>query len=394
MLILFIILLSIEILSIIVLKQHFLKVTKITYYITILFHLILSIWLWILFFTITGYNSFFDNADHVWLLTSFAGMICAVVLPRIILIISHFTGKLIKYGKGEHLRWLTNTGLIISTIIFLIIAEGTLHGSFNIKEEDVTVNIKGLDRNFDGFKIVQISDLHISSFYHHPEVLVKAMKQINTYKPDIIVNTGDFVTFGWREYGRNDTILSKARSRYGNFAILGNHDAGTYNPDFTEADMENNRLIIKNYIEASGYSVLNDKNAIIEIGDATMAIIGVTTEGRYPDIIHGNIDSSLKGSDSADFKILLTHDPNHWEKSVKGKMDIPLTLSGHTHGMQMGILTKKFKWSPAEYIYSHWNGLYREGSQLHYVNRGLGVLAIPFRIWMPPEITIITLKAE
>ena len=116
--------------------------------------------------------------------------------------------------------------------------------------------------------------------------------------------------------------------------------------------------------------------------------------GRHPNITHGDLGKAIAGLDSVDLKILLSHDPNHWEKAVTGKTDIHLTLSGHTHGMQMGIVTKKFKWSPAKYFYPHWNGLFSNGNQFQYVNRGLGVLAVPFRIWMPPEITIITLKKE
>lgn len=394
MLILLLILLVTETLSITVIKQHFSKVTKLLYYPLILSHVIMSIWLWVLYFTIAGYDSFFDNADHVWLLTSLAGMICAVVTPRIILIVSHFASRIFKNRKGEHRRVVTNTGFIIAVLVFAIITTGTLNGRFNIKEEKVEVGISGLNRNFEGLRIVQISDLHLPCFYHHPDVLMRAMERINNYHPDLIINTGDFTTFGWREFGRNDTILSRAKSRYGNFAVMGNHDAGTYNPDFTQADMENNRLILKNLVESSGYKVLNDENTIVKIGDASLAVIGVTTAGRHPDIIHGDVSAAITGTDSADLRILLTHDPNHWKESVKGRYNIELTLSGHTHGMQMGVITRKFRWSPSEYFYSHWNGLYREGNQLHYVNRGLGVLAIPFRIWMPPEITVITLRAE
>jgi predicted MPP superfamily phosphohydrolase len=114
----------------------------------------------------------------------------------------------------------------------------------------------------------------------------------------------------------------------------------------------------------------------------------------FPHIIHGDLAKAISGLDSADLKILLSHDPNQWEEEVTGKTDIDITLSGHTHGMQMGIMTKKIRWSPAKYFYPHWNGLYKQGNQYQYVNRGLGVIGIPFRIWMPPEITVITIKRE
>ena len=118
---------------------------------------------------------------------------------------------------------------------------------------------------------------------------------------------------------------------------------------------------------------------------------GVETRGRYPGILHGNLSKATAGIESADFKILLSHDPNHWYKSVTGKTDIGLTLSGHTHGMQMGIITPCFKWSPSKYFYPQWNGLYKEDNQFLYVNRGLGMMSMPFRIFMPPEITVIRL---
>ena len=121
-------------------------------------------------------------------------------------------------------------------LIFSIITLGTLHGRFNFKTEEVTIKIKGLNKDLDGLKIVQLSDMHLAGFYHHSKLLQKVMDEVNVIKPDLILNTGDFVSYGWREFDRNDTILSKARSRYGNFAILGNHDFGTYHPYFTEAD--------------------------------------------------------------------------------------------------------------------------------------------------------------
>ncbi len=282
----------------------------------------------------------------------------------------------------------------MGTIIFIIIALSTFIGRFNFKTENITVHIKGLHKDLDGLRIVQISDLHLSGFYHHKYVLQDVIEKINTYKPDLILNTGDFISYGWREFGRNDTILAKSRSKFGNYAVMGNHDFGTYDPDYTEADRENNVLIMHKLIKASGYTLLNNEFTKINIGKARIGLIGVITKGRHPHMIHGDVGKAAMGLDSVDIKILMTHDPNDWELAVTGKTDIDLTLSGHTHGMQMGILTKKFKWSPAKYFYPHWNGLYTDGNQVQYVNRGLGVLAIPFRIWMPPEITIITLRPE
>ena len=387
-------LIIIEILMFVVLRQHFYNNSRAKYYIFIIVHVILSIWLWIIYFETISYNSFYDNPRHVWLMMNLTAIMIAVVFPRAIIIILHFTGKLINPKNGFHLRWLTNSGLVLMLIIFSIIAVSAIWGRFNFKTEEITINIKGLNKDLDGLKMVQLSDMHLTSFYRHKNQLQKVITEVNQLKPDLLINTGDFISYGWREFERYDTILSRAKSTYGNFAILGNHDVGTYDPYFTEADKSNNTLIMDSLIKTSGYQVLNDEFKIVNIGKARIAIIGVVTGGRHPHMVHGNLDKAISGLDSVDLKILLTHDPNHWAEAVTGKTDIDITLSGHTHGMQMGIITKKFRWSPAKYFYPHWNGLYTSGRQYQYVNRGLGVLAIPFRIWMPPEITIITVKKE
>lgn len=391
---LFITLIVAEILTFVILRQHFYNDSKPEYFILVLINSLLSIWLWIIYFEKISYNSFYDNPRHVWLMMNMTSIIVVIIIPRIILIALHFGGKLFNIRKGGHIRWLTNTGFVIQLLILLVIGVSSFYGRFNFKTENVTIKIKGLRKDLDGLRIVQISDMHISSFYRHKKLLEKIMAEINNLKPDFLINTGDFISYGWREFERDDTILSKAVSKYGNFAILGNHDAGTYDPDYTEADRENNILIMNNLISASGYQVLNDESGIVRIGNARIAFIGVVSKGRYPHIITGNLNKALQGTDSVDLKILLSHDPNNWAEAVTGKTDIEITLSGHTHGMQMGILTKKFRWSPAKYFYPHWNGLYTNGPQYQYVNRGLGTLVIPFRIWMPPEISVLTIKSE
>ncbi len=391
---LFILLVVAEILTLRVIRQHFFDKSWMKYYLLITLNSILSIWLWALWFKTVSYDGIFDEPAHIWILLNLAGMICAVVLPRIILSVFHFSGMIARRKIGGHNRMLTNIGLIISAAMFLVIAEGTIIGRFNFKTENYTVKVKGLKDDLDGIRIVQVSDLHLSCFYHHKDLLSEVVDKVNQLNPDILLNTGDFVTFGWREFGNFDTILKVSKARYGKFAVMGNHDFGSYQPFYTEADRDNNVLIMNNLIKSSGYRILNDEFTTITIGDAEIAIIGVVTKGSFPDIIHGDLDKAVSGLGDVDLKILLSHDPNHWDKATKGKTDIDLTFAGHTHGMQMGITTKKFRWSPAKFFYPKWNGLYSEGDQQLVVNRGLGVLGVPFRIWMPPEISVITLVAE
>lgn len=392
---LLILLIIIEILTINVIRQHLYDRSWMSYYFIITVNTVISIWLWVLFFEIISFGGIYDQPGNISAITGFYGMMGAVVLPRTIMILFHYAGILIRRkSDGGHSRLLTNTGMIISAFIFFIIASGSLMGRFNFKTEYLEVKIKGLKKDLDGLRIIQISDLHLTSFYHHTGKLEDVMKKVNELEPDILVNTGDFITIGWREFGRSDTILSLANGRYGEFAVMGNHDFGTYHPYFTEAEQQNNVSLMNGFISSSGYRVLNDGFTMVNAGNARIAMIGVQTKGSFPDIIHGDLKKATERIYGADLKILLAHDPNQWDKEVAGKTDIDLTLSGHTHGMQLGILTKRIKWSPAVFFYPRWNGLYREDDQYLVVNRGLGVLGMPFRIWMPPEITVITLRND
>jgi uncharacterized protein len=393
MLILAILIIS-ELLTTVVFRQHYKGTSKAKYYVSVIINSILSIYMWILYIRVSSYKDNFDDPGHVWLLMNLTGTFCAILAPRVILDILHFTGKLLNSRKGQHIRSLTNSGLIIWIVIFSIIVLSSTIGRFNFKTEEIVVRVPGLNRNLDGLTIVQLSDIHLASFHRHKRELLNVMKKVDSLKPDIIINSGDFVSYGWKEFDRCDTILSVAKGRLGNYAVLGNHDIGTYDPDYDEAGRDTNIVRMNELIAASGYKVLNDENTFLDIGDAKIAFIGVITRGRHPNMIHGDLTKAMTGTDSASFRILISHDPNHWEKAVRGKTNIDLTFSGHTHGMQIGILTRGFKWSPSEYFYPRWNGLYSDKNQFLYVNRGLGLLAIPFRIWMPPEITVIKLSAN
>jgi uncharacterized protein len=393
MLLLTILVLS-ELLTIVVIRQHFKGISKAKYYVALVINSILSIYLWILFIQVSSFRGSFDDPGHVWLKMNLMGAFCAILGPRVLLDLLHFTGKLLKPWKGHHVRSLTNTGFIIWFVIFSIVITGSTAGRFNFKTDNVTVRIPGLNSDLEGLTIVQLSDMHLASFHRHRGELLKVMEMVNSLKPDIIINSGDFVSNGWKEFDGCDTILALARSRFGNYAVLGNHDIGTYNPDFDEAGRISNMIRMNELITASGYKVLNDESTFLRVGGATIAFIGVITRGRHPHMIHGDLGKAMAGTDSASLRILISHDPNHWEQAVRNKSKIDLTFSGHTHGMQMGILTKAFKWSPSQYFYPRWNGLYSGQNQYLYVNRGLGLLAIPFRIWMPPEITVIKLTGN
>jgi predicted MPP superfamily phosphohydrolase len=392
--ILFFILVISEFLTFLVFRQHYKGKPRTKYYISTIINSLLSIYLWIIYIEVSSYNGIYDDPGHIWLLMSLKGMYCAVLLPRIILDILHFTGKVIRSHKGGgHIRALTNSGIIIWIVMLSFIITGTLRGRFNFKRNEVAIEIENLNKDLDGLTIVQISDLHLSCFYRHRNLLAKAVKMAEDAKPDILINSGDFISYGWHEFDRFDTILSAAKGSLGSYAVLGNHDVGTYHPYYNAADRDTNIMKMTGLITSSGYRLLQDEHVIIDKGGAKIGIAGLVTHGKLNHLVQSGLNRAIAGMDSVDFSILIDHDPNQWIKDVAGETNITLTLSGHTHGMQLGILTKKFKWSPARLFYPRWYGLYSKNGQFLYVNRGLGVMAIPFRIGMPPEITVIKLRS-
>ncbi|MGQ9620728.1 MAG: metallophosphoesterase [Bacteroidales bacterium] len=383
-----------ESLTFAIIRIHYKSHSRTKYYLSMVINTSLSIFLWIIYLGTVSFTGQYDEAYHIWLKMNLNGAICAILVPRILLIILHFSGVLINIRKREHLRPLTDTGFIVWFLIIAVVAYASWYERFNVKTEKITVYKEGLHPDLEGFTIVQISDLHLAGFYGHQEFLKKQMEFINSCSPDIIINSGDFTSYGWREFGRMDTVLGVARSRLGNYAVYGNHDMGTYHPGLDYAGRELNIIMIKDLIQKSGYKLLANNNILIKKGDAVVGIAGITTSGRHGHIRYGNLSRALQGTDSAHLKILISHDPDHWLKEVAGKTSVDLTLSGHTHGMQVGIYTKGFRWSPSKYFYPQWNGLYRSDNQWLYVNRGLGVLGVPLRIWMPPEITVIKITGR
>ena len=388
---LFIILLAADILSSFVLKDHFYRKFKTVFIFFSIIHLAFSLWIWITFIRVVSYNGHFDAPENVGNQMTLTGLICAVVLNRGLIIFTHYLGKLFRIKQRNHIRVLTNIGLASAAIYFSILALSFLT-RFSYKTEELTLKIKDLDNEFAGLRVVHISDLHLGGFQSRPDKVAELIEQVNSLKPDIIINSGDFVSYGWRELKGYDTILARARSTYGNFAVFGNHDIGTYIPGQTESGIKENLAGMNELIRSSGYTLLDNSHTEIKIGTKVISFIGVSTGGRFPEMTHGKIIEAMKGLDSADLMIAICHDPDQWEEEIAGSTNIDLTFSGHTHGMQIGFFTGFFRWSIAKYFYPHWNGIYKEGVQWQYVNRGAGVLAMPFRIWMPPEITVITLE--
>ena len=358
----------------------------------VIIHLLLSLITYYLLIKAIFHKGEFSDNSFLALLLHLSLLISAIWLPRIIIVILSNVGFLLRRLSANLAKTLNITGLVISAIIFLMLSSGYINGRFNFKVEQVDIRYDNLSSSLDGLKIVHISDLHLSSFHRKEKRLIEAVKIINDLNPDLIINTGDFVTIASREMEPFVPILAELRSKYGNFAITGNHDEGTYHPDYNESDRISNFNRMLELIANSGHQPVSDTLINIFINNASIAIAGNRTSGSIHNISHSDIDHLLTDSVKADFRILLSHDPGYWSDHINGRHNINLTLSGHTHGAQLGLRFGKFRWSPAKKFYAAWHGLYGTGDCWLYVNSGLGTIGIPVRIGMPPEITLITIK--
>lgn len=307
-----------------------------------------------------------------------------------------FVAKSIANDGGEpisRLKFISQTGLILASIPFFSFIWGIVKGRFNFRVEPVTLGLKNLPKSFEGLKIVHISDIHIGSFQGFEGQVEEAIEMLNAQKPDLILFTGDLVNNFYEELNGWIPILSKMEARYGKYSTLGNHDYGHYYNWTSETEMHENFRKIKESHSKIGFTLLNNASQVLEINGEKIALIGVENWGLPPFPQIGDYSVAVKGVEEIPFKILLSHDPTHWEEKIIGKTDVAITLSGHTHGMQFGIQLGNLKWSPSKYKYPRWSGLYQEAEQYLYVNRGFGYIGYPGRVGMPPEITVLNLHS-
>ncbi len=330
------------------------------------------------------------------LISSLYGLTVSSFIPKIIFVIIisllFFTKTLIP--EKASLLIVPIVGLFSGFLPFFIIVYAIFKAVYHFKIHHHKISVNNLPKTFDGLKMVQISDLHIGGFNYRFKILERAVKLINELEADLIFFTGDLVNnYAWELIGWEE-VLTKLKAKKGKYAVLGNHDYGDYSHWKSAKKKEENFNDIKLFYNKINFKLLLNESDIIEINDEKIAIIGVENWGSPPFKKYGDLATSLKDANHIPFKILLSHDPTHWKEEVVEKTEIALTLSGHTHGMQLGFNYKDLKWSPIKYKYQHWAGLYQHNNQYLYVNRGLGWLGFPGRIGMRPEITLIEIIAE
>ena len=281
------------------------------------------------------------------------------------------------------------TGLLALFIPPLVMVYGAWIGRERPQLKEVELRLENLPESFDGYRLVQISDIHARSYANRQKSLQRIVGIINNQNPDLIAFTGDIITLDASELESIKEILKELKAKDGIVAVVGNHDYGIYSdPSHKRPSGEILSDVIKEE-KTMGWNVLMDENMKISRNQDSIAVVGVqnTSPSRhFPS--KGNLNKASEGTEGM-FRILLTHDPLHWEAEILGK-DYPLTLSGHTHAMQFSLLG----WCPSRYIFKQYRGLYSEGQQHLYVNIGLGETILPFRIGTPPEITLITLRSR
>tara|TARA_R110002012_G_scaffold98109_3_gene235443 strand:- start:62290 stop:63486 length:1197 start_codon:yes stop_codon:yes gene_type:complete len=290
-------------------------------------------------------------------------------------------------------KFVSQIALGLAAIPFASILYGVIKGRYNFKVLKYTLTFDDLPAAFDGYKITQISDIHSGSF-DNKEKVNYAIDLINEQASDAILFTGDMVNNEASEMDQWQESFARLRAKDGKYSVLGNHDYGDYVEWPTPQAKIDNLNRLKEIQKEMDFKLLLNEHHFIERGGERLAIVGVENWGEGGFKKAGDLNKAISGIGKKDFKILMSHDPSHWEFEVKDHPDhFHLTLSGHTHGMQFGIeIPGWFKWSPVKWRYKYWAGIYEDAKQYINVNRGFGYLAFPGRVGIWPEITVIELK--
>ncbi len=316
----------------------------------------------------------------------------SVYVPKYIYLIFRILSRLPKLWKKKPSKIVSSTGGVLAVVVFVLMWWGALINRFNIQVCEVEIPVANLPAPFDGLRIAQISDLHVGTYGHDDSFVRELVDSVNALHPDIIVFTGDMVNRKSEEFRPFISAISKLKAPLGVYSIMGNHDYGDYSDwpstEAKDADVE----ALKSMQGKANLKMLNNKTAWIRIDSDSIALIGVENIGDPPFKIYGDLNAAYPNLKDRNVKILLTHNPAHWENDIENQdTNIALSLAGHTHAMQMEL----FGLSPAAFRYDKWGGLYSDSKgQYLYVNIGAGAVGLPYRIGATPEITLFTLKKE
>ena len=299
------------------------------------------------------------------------------------------------YRSGSKLiprsTFLIQAGMLAAAAPILTLSYGIISGSHDYRIRRIRVRLPHLPTSFDGLRIGQLSDIHSGSFFNKKAVK-SGVDMLLGEKPDIIFFTGDLVNDRAEEVYEYIDIFSKLKAHLGVYSVLGNHDYGDYVTWPSASARYKNSMDMRHAHRLLGWNLLLNEHKVITVDGGQLAVIGVENwgTGRYSK--YGKLAQAYRSTESTPVKLLLSHDPSHWDAEIRPKFkDIDITFSGHTHGGQIGIEQGAFKWSPVQYRYKQWAGLYQTDQQYLYVNRGFGYIGYPGRVGILPELTILEL---
>lgn len=349
----------------------------------------------------TGYGQ--SDLITNWSMGIFFGIIISSIFVAVVFLLGDigrfFVALIEKFSSGSMIwpgrpHWVGYIALFFAILPVSLFIYGMARGKYNFKVRNVTLRFSDLPKAFDGYRIVQFSDLH-SGNYDRFSAMEKATQMIQDQQADLILFTGDWINAKSEEIVPYKELFEQLTAADGKFCCLGNHDYGAHK---AWHDLEKYKYIgdaVRGHISDMKFELLDNKSVLLKREGDSIRLVGVENWGNRPFPRKGDLDLALQGVGPDEFKILLSHDPTHWDKvTIDHPEHIHLTLAGHTHGAQFGIETKRFQWSPVKYVYKRWGGLYEEKNQFLYVNRGLGFIGYAGRIGMRPEITVFELKAE
>jgi predicted MPP superfamily phosphohydrolase len=330
------------------------------------------------------------------LMTWLMGLMLLTFVPRLFSLPFLLVEDITRLFRGFPPRTLAVSELTLGTaaVLFLVVLFGITRGRHFYRVRRETIYFPDLPEAFDGFTITQITDVHAGSFTNAVGVQ-KGLDLVNAQHSDVILFTGDLVNNQASEMARWVPAFAALKAPMGKFSVLGNHDYGDYikweTPETKRANL--NRL--KEVHAEIGFRLLLDEAITLQKGTQSITLLGVENWGKGGFHQYGDLKKATAGVPDDTFKILMSHDPSHWEGvTLAHQQHIHLTLSGHTHGMQFGIDLFGFKWSPIKYVYKQWLGLYQNEGRFLYVNRGFGFIGLKGRIGMWPEVAVITLKRK
>lgn len=333
------------------------------------------------------FNSYLFLLFEMW----FNLFFLSIYVSKVLFLTVEFAGRKLKWKNKSTAK--TKVFVIGGFLILLFYCSIIIPEKTDVNK--TTITFKNLPTSYNNYTIVQVSDIHLGSRINGIDFLKKVVREINDLQPDLVVFTGDMVNNFAEETKGFDSIFLQIKAKDGKFAVLGNHDYGDYSEWKSENEKKRNFDDIKVAIQQFGFKLLTNEHVILHKGKDSIALIGVENFHDKEYKSYSDLGKSVKGIDNRTFKILLSHNPNHWKKEVlTGSTPIALTLSGHTHAAQMGFKAGKTVLSPAWFLYKQYNGLYYEKDAYLYVSRGIGYIGLPLLVGLSPEISVIQLKMK